>query len=52
MCVNFKVEEAPTFAALLKSESIAAGENVTFACNVTGNPAPSVEWSVCFIIMS
>jgi hypothetical protein len=46
MCVTFMAEDAPTFAALLKSECIAAGESVTFACNVTGNPAPSVEWSV------
>jgi len=42
--IDLQTGEAPTFSAPLKSESVAAGESVTFVCSVTGKPEPTVEW--------
>lgn len=42
--ISEKRSDAPSFLSQPKSQNVNAGQNVTFKCEVSGEPSPEVEW--------
>ena len=43
--VSFFITDQPEFFEHPKNETKTEGDNVTFTCNATGNPAPTFRWT-------
>lgn len=42
--VTAKHSDAPHFLVQPKSQNVTEGQEVTFTCEITGEPSPEVEW--------
>lgn len=42
--ISDKRSDAPSFLSQPKSQNVNAGQNVTFKCEISGEPSPEVEW--------
>ena len=43
--VSLFITDQPEFSVHPQNETKTEGDNVTFTCNATGNPAPTFRWS-------
>ena len=42
----FPFSDKPAFATHPQSQTVREGDNVTLFCNATGNPEPSISWTI------
>lgn len=42
--ISEKKSNAPSFLSQPKSQNVNAGQNVTFKCEISGDPTPDIEW--------
>ena len=42
----FRFSDKPAFATYPRSHTVREGNNVTLFCNATGNPRPSISWTI------
>merc|ERR1712071_736899 len=50
--ISDKRSDAPSFLSQPKSQNVNAGQNVTFKCEVSGEPSPEVEWLKDNVVIS
>ena len=42
----FQFSDKPAFATYPRSQTVREGDNVTLFCNATGNPEPTISWTI------
>ena len=42
----FPFSDKPAFATYPRSQTVREGKSVTLFCNATGNPKPSISWTI------
>lgn len=44
MTISAMCSDAPSFLVQPRSQNVNEGQNVTFTCEITGEPSPEIEW--------